>query len=100
MRRSSFAARFAIMLGLLLVFSVGSQTVTAQDGTPAATPAAIVASLHAATQRALASPEVRERLTGVGGEVVTGTQPMFASYLHSERVHYEKLIREGGIKPD
>ena len=39
MRRSSFAARFAIMLGLLLVFGYGSLTATAQDGTPAASPA-------------------------------------------------------------
>ena len=40
MRRSSFAARFAIVLGLLLVFGFTVNAVTAQSGTPAASPAA------------------------------------------------------------
>ncbi len=69
MRRSSFAARFAIMLGLLLVFGVGSQTVTAQDGTPAATPAAptatppptpVVVSANAATPAPAATAEAQQ----------------------------------------
>jgi hypothetical protein len=38
-RRSSFAARFATTLGLLLVLGVGTLTAAAQDGTPAASPA-------------------------------------------------------------
>ena len=39
MRRSSLAARFAIMLGMLLIVGLGSLTAAAQEGTPAASPA-------------------------------------------------------------
>ena len=39
-------------------------------------------------------------MTGVGGEVIPGTTEQFAALIHSERVRYEKLIREAHIKPD
>jgi tripartite-type tricarboxylate transporter receptor subunit TctC len=67
---------------------------------PAATPKPIVARLHAEVQKALQTKEVRERMTGVGGEVVPGSAEMFANLIHSERVRYEKLVREANIKPD
>ena len=67
---------------------------------PAATPKPIVARLHAEVQKALQTKEVRERMTGVGGEVVPGSSEMFANLIHSERVRYEKLVREANIKPD
>ena len=51
-------------------------------------------------QKALQTKEVRERMTGVGGEVVPGSAEMFANLIHSERVRYEKLVREANIKPD
>ena len=67
---------------------------------PAATPKPIVARLHAEVQKALQTKEVRERMTGVGGEVVPGSSEMFANLIHSERVRYDKLVREANIKPD
>jgi len=67
---------------------------------PAATPKAIVARLHAEVQKALQTPEVRARMTGVGGEVNPGTAEQFGALLHSERIRYEKLIREANIRPD
>ena len=67
---------------------------------PAATPKPIVARLHAEVQKALQTKEVRERMTGVSGEVVPGSAEMFANLIHSERVRYEKLVREANIKPD
>ena len=67
---------------------------------PVATPKPIVARLHAEVQKALQTKEVRERMTGVGGEVVPGSAEMFANLIHSERVRYEKLVREANIKPD
>ena len=67
---------------------------------PVTTPKPIVARLHAEVQKALQTKEVRERMTGVGGEVVPGSADMFASLIHSERVRYEKLVREANIKPD
>ena len=67
---------------------------------PANTPAPIVDLLHAQVQKALASAEVRERMTAVGGQVLPGNRQMLASLLHAERVRYEKLVRDANIKPD
>jgi tripartite-type tricarboxylate transporter receptor subunit TctC len=67
---------------------------------PAATPKPIIARLHAEVQKALQTQEVRERMTAVGGEVIPGNAEQFAALLHSERLRYEKLVREANIKPD
>ncbi len=67
---------------------------------PAATPKAVVSKLHAEVQKALQSPEVRQRMNAVGGEVVPGSAEMFSHLIHSERVRYEKLVREANIQPE
>ena len=67
---------------------------------PAKTPAVIVERLHAEVQKALQEPEVRERMTAVGGKVLPGSRDSMAALLHSERQRYEKLVREANIKPD
>jgi tripartite-type tricarboxylate transporter receptor subunit TctC len=67
---------------------------------PANLPAAVVTRLHGEIQRALALPEVRERLVAAGGEVTPGSVEQFAALLASERARYEKLIRDARIQPD
>ena len=67
---------------------------------PVATPKPIVQKLHAEVQKALQTPQVRERMTAVGGEVVPGSTEMFANLIHSERLRYDKLVREANIQPD
>jgi tripartite-type tricarboxylate transporter receptor subunit TctC len=67
---------------------------------PAKTPAAIVDKLHAQVQKALAAPEVRERMTAVGGEVLPGSRQQMATLLHDERVRYANLVRDAHITPD
>jgi tripartite-type tricarboxylate transporter receptor subunit TctC len=67
---------------------------------PAATPKPVVVRLHAEIQKALQTAEVKERMTSVGGEVIPGSMDMFAALLRSERLRYEKLVREANIKPD
>jgi tripartite-type tricarboxylate transporter receptor subunit TctC len=67
---------------------------------PAATPKPIVARLHDEVQKALKSPEVQGRMTAVGGEVIPGSQQMVADLIHSERLRYDKLVREAHIKAD
>ena len=67
---------------------------------PAGLPAPVVARLHAEIQKALAMPEVRDRLANAGGEVLPGPTERFAALLASEKVRYEKLIREARIQPD
>ncbi|KQP18190.1 tripartite tricarboxylate transporter substrate binding protein [Pseudorhodoferax sp. Leaf267] len=67
---------------------------------PAATPKAVVDKLYAEVQKALATPEVQARMSGVGGEVTPGPATQFATLVRAERQRYEKLVRETGIKPD
>ncbi len=67
---------------------------------PAGLPPNVLARLHAEVQRALAMPDVKERLQAAGGEVLPGATAAFASLLASERTRYDKLIREARITPD
>jgi tripartite-type tricarboxylate transporter receptor subunit TctC len=67
---------------------------------PAATPRPVVEKLHAEVQKALQTPEVKQRMSGVGGEVIPGTAQAFAQLIHNERVRYEKIVKEAHIKPD
>lgn len=67
---------------------------------PAKTPKDVVAKLHDAVQKALKTSEVQNRMTAVGGEVSPGTQQAAADLIHSERLRYDKLVREAHIKPD
>ena len=67
---------------------------------PAATPRPVIARLHAEVQKALATPEVRERMTAVGGELIPGSTEMFAQLIRSERQRYDKLVRDHQIQPD
>lgn len=67
---------------------------------PAGTPKTVVAQLHKEAQNALASREVRERMSAVGGEVAPGSSEMFAQLIRSEAQRYSRLVREAQIKPD
>jgi hypothetical protein len=40
------------------------------------------------------------RLSATGGEASFGTAGEFGALIHSERVRYEKVVREAHIKPD
>jgi tripartite-type tricarboxylate transporter receptor subunit TctC len=67
---------------------------------PAGVPAAAVTRLHAEIQKALALPEVKDRLAAAGGEVLPGPVERLSALLASEKNRYEKLIREARIQPD
>lgn len=67
---------------------------------PAGTPRPVLAAVHAAVQKALASTEVREQLAAAGGVVLAGPPEQFARLLKSDAARYGKLIREAGIKLD
>ena len=65
---------------------------------PAGTPQAVVAKLHEAIVRALAQPEVRERLMSEGAEVIGSTPEAFAAHITAELARMGKLIRDAGIR--
>jgi tripartite-type tricarboxylate transporter receptor subunit TctC len=67
---------------------------------PARTPPDVIAKLAAAVKDALATSEVQGRLTAVGGEVTYGDPRELGALIHSERLRYEKVVREGNIKAD
>ena len=67
---------------------------------PAGLPPAVVQQLHGAIQKAMAAPEVRDRLVNAGGEVQPGPTERLAQLIASEQARYAKLIREAAIKPD
>ncbi len=65
---------------------------------PKGTPPAIVARLNAEIHKALADPEVKERLAALGAEVSPGTPQELATLVRTEHERYGKLIREANIK--
>jgi tripartite-type tricarboxylate transporter receptor subunit TctC len=67
---------------------------------PAGTPPAVVAKLNAEIVRALAAPDVRERLLGMGHEVSGNTPAEFAAFISSELAKYSKVIKDNHIRAD
>ncbi len=65
---------------------------------PAGTNRAIVRRLNAEIVKALAAPDVRERLVTQGGnEIVTGSPEDFAALIRSDLRQYAKLVRDAKI---
>ena len=65
---------------------------------PAKTPRDIVNRLAEETQKALASPEVKERLAKLGAEPMPMTPDQFDAFIRDEMSANEKLIKAAGIK--
>jgi tripartite-type tricarboxylate transporter receptor subunit TctC len=65
---------------------------------PAGTPREIVSKLHGEVVRALAQPEIRERLAGEGAELIGSTPEEFAAHIGSELARMGKLVRGAGIR--
>ena len=67
---------------------------------PAGTPAAVVARLNAEVNRALGTPEVRQRLAAEGGEVLGGSPEQFASFLRAEHAKWGRVVKESGARAE
>jgi tripartite-type tricarboxylate transporter receptor subunit TctC len=65
---------------------------------PAGTPPPVIGRLHDAIVRALAQPEVRERLAAEGAEVIGSTPVEFAAYIAAELARVGKLLRDARIR--
>lgn len=64
---------------------------------PKGMPPALVARLNAAINRALALPEIRDRMAAIGIEVADGTAEAFAATLRADAAKWSGVIRELGI---
>jgi len=67
---------------------------------PAKSPAAAVRTLNAEINRALGEPDVKARLTALGFDIQTRTQPDFAAYVRAEVEKWMQVIKATGIKPN
>ena len=67
---------------------------------PANTPREIVDRLHAEFTRALAMPDIREKIVNLGAEPVGNKPEEFAAYIKAEGEKYARVIKASGAKAD
>jgi len=67
---------------------------------PAGTPAPVVARLNDEFRKALATPEMRERLKAMGAEPAPTSPEQFAAFIRAELAKYEKVVKFSGAKVD
>jgi tripartite-type tricarboxylate transporter receptor subunit TctC len=65
---------------------------------PAGTPKTIVDRLNAEVAKVLKTPEMKEKMTGLGTDVVANSPEQFAQYLREETAKWSKIVRDAGIK--
>ena len=67
---------------------------------PARTPKVIIDRLNAETVKAANAPDVREKLTALGFDVVTSTPAAFTRYIQTEVVKWRKVAKQMGLKAE
>ncbi len=67
---------------------------------PAGTPKEVIARLYADLDRAIHSPDVREKLAQQGAEIRENTPEQTAAFLRSEMAKWARVIKESGAKVD
>ena len=67
---------------------------------PAGTPRDLVAKLSAEMQKALQSPELKERMINIGLDAVSSSPEQMAAFMRREQERYGEIIRSANIKVD
>jgi tripartite-type tricarboxylate transporter receptor subunit TctC len=67
---------------------------------PAKTPKPIVDALNQAINKALQSPDVRERLSGLGMDPASGSAEEFAKVVASDYAKWGPIVKASGFKPE
>lgn len=67
---------------------------------PAATPKDLVARIHGDAVKVLQDREVREKITGMGADVVGNTPEQFAKFWRDESEKWARVIREANIRAE
>ncbi|HEY1231226.1 MAG TPA: tripartite tricarboxylate transporter substrate binding protein, partial [Ramlibacter sp.] len=65
---------------------------------PKGMPAAVVAKLNEAFNKALATPDMREKITGPGNEIGGGTPEEFAAFIAAENRRWSSLVKAKNIR--
>ena len=67
---------------------------------PAGTPADILAKLHKEIETVLAFPELQKQFAARGAEVMSMSATEFGTFMEKEMVKWERVVKEGRIKPE
>jgi len=67
---------------------------------PASTPREVVDRLHSEFTRALATPDIRDKMLALGAEPVRNRPEEFAAYIRTEADKYARVIKASGAKAD
>jgi tripartite-type tricarboxylate transporter receptor subunit TctC len=67
---------------------------------PAKTPPQVVRKLNEAAVKALRSPEVQERMTQIGFDVVASSPEEFGRFMQDEVNRWTEVVKRGSIKPE
>ena len=67
---------------------------------PARTPRTVIATIHRDLVQVLGLPDVRERLTGAGIEIVGGTPEQLAAHIRDEIPKWARVIKQSGARAD
>ena len=65
---------------------------------PAGTPRAVIERLNSDMVKVITTPESRERLGTLGGDVVANTPAEFAAFIRTDHAKWAKLIAASGLK--
>jgi len=65
---------------------------------PAGTPKGVVDRLNTEVAKVLKTPEMKEKMTGLGTDVVANSPEQFAQYLREETAKWSKIVKDAGIK--
>jgi tripartite-type tricarboxylate transporter receptor subunit TctC len=67
---------------------------------PAGTPKDVIVKLNAEANKALAAPDVREKLAAAGIEPAGGSPAQFAEFIQSEMQRWAKVAKAAGVEPE
>jgi tripartite-type tricarboxylate transporter receptor subunit TctC len=67
---------------------------------PAGTPDKVVADLVGALKQALESPDVKERVSALGGEMFTGNQSDSIKFVRDQTAFWSKVVKDRNIKAE
>lgn len=67
---------------------------------PAGTPPAIVAALHAAVEKTLATPDMQARLAKMGAEPRPSSPAQFGAFIRTEKDRWARVVKESKAKFD
>ncbi len=67
---------------------------------PTGTPKAIIDRLHREITGVLGLADARERISGLGADVVASTPAQFAAHIRKELAVWDKVVKQSGIHAD